>query len=149
MPTVVNGQGTYLAETVTPTISAGAYAADDVVGGLLTFRINSAARGGKVKSVVLLDKADVKATLTLYLFRSAPASIADNAAFALSDDDLPKVVAKVVIDTYADLPSNAFAIEDAGDAPFVGETLYGYLVCTATPTYGSTSALSVRLNIRN
>lgn len=149
MPIVVSAPGTYLSELVTPTISAGAYSAQDVVGGLLTFRINSSSRGGKIKSVVVFDKADVKTTLVAYIYRSAPTAINDNAAFALSDEDLAKLVAVVTIDTWQDLPSNAFSIEDAGDAPFVAPILYVYLVCTGTPTFGSTSALSVRLNIKN
>ena len=55
IPVVSNG-GTY---TITPTVTAGIYAAGDNVGGLLTFANSSRAvgGGGVIKDVIIIDDA--------------------------------------------------------------------------------------------
>lgn len=148
MPNISSGPGTYKSKKRVLTISAGAYGAGDVIGGLIAFPLNPVARGGRLKGVRLFDLSDTKAAITAYIFRNAPATIADNAAFALSDSDLPNLIAVVPLTSYIDLPSNAAALA-ALDNVFVADTLYVYLVATATPTFGATSALQLALDIKN
>lgn len=140
--------------TVTPTVTAGAYSAADVVGGLLTFSGAFGPSGvGILNRVRVVDDANQKAVLTLYLFNDAPSTIADNAAFAPVVADLKKLVAKVAIaaDDYTELNSNAVAlIDDINDTVLDAGgkgALYGYLVCTATPTYAATTDVQVQLSI--
>lgn len=77
----------------TPTVTAGAYAANDAVGGLLTFA--NAARttggGGVVLSVQIIDDAGQDAELELWLFSETFTAMVDNAAWAPSEADLRKV----------------------------------------------------------
>jgi hypothetical protein len=135
---------------LTPTISAGsAYAAGDVVGGLLTFNVYSAGGGGTIRRIALIDSDNEKAALRLYLFSTAPTSIADNAAFAPSAADLKKLLDVVAFaaDDYTTVNSRAFIVERDLDLDYetADGRVYGYLVCDATPTYTAASDLTIRL----
>lgn len=146
--------------SATPTITAGAYSAGDVVGGVMEFaRLLGDHRRGVLKTVTVIDLGDQKAALTLLLFNAEPAGVAaDNAAFALSAADAAKLVGKVNVaaDDYETVGGEAVAVLDvadvvegyaganARDAVSVG-TVWGVLVTTGTPTYASTSDLTVRL----
>lgn len=139
--------------TVAPTITAGAYSAGDVVGGLLTFTFATGYRqcAGFIRSIRLSDDDNEGAALKLHLFLSQPASIADNAAFAPSFADLCKRFAVVAIGTadYATINSNKQAIiypsSLALDFQTDTQSLYGYLVTDGGPTYASTSDLVIAL----
>lgn len=137
--------------TVTPTITAGAYSAGDVVGGLLTFDVSGASGVFSLKSVRIADDDNEKAACHLYLFNSAPTSIADNAAFAPVIADLKKLVADVAVASavFSTLNGNAVALKEALTAIFTvpAGKLYGYLVCDATPTYTATTDLAIQLTL--
>src|SRR5574343_384011 len=102
---------------VVPVITAGAYSANDVVGGLLTFQLAPEAPAGVnpasgfVRVVTISDDDNEKAALELHLFREAPTVIADNAAFAPTFADLKKRVGSVVIAAgdYVTINSNGHA----------------------------------------
>lgn len=142
-------------KTSTPTITAGAYSAGDVVGGRLSFVLQAGSGAFFVKSVRIVDDDNEKAASKLYLFNAAPTSIADNAAFAPSVDDLKMLVAIVTIASadFSTINSNAVALVDersgidGGMFNVPGGTLYGYLVCDATPTYTATTDLSITINV--
>ena len=75
----------------------------------------------------------------------------DNATFTPAVADLKALFAKVAIaaDDYAELNSNAIAIIDDVNCvlPANNGQIYGYLVCTATPTYTATSDLTITLDV--
>lgn len=140
----------YVRIETAPTITAGAYSAADVVGGLLTFSTGGLPEGSILTRALLVDDDNEKAEITLYMFNAAPTSINDNAAFAPLVADLKKLVTKITfaVADYVTVNSNAYALkEDLNDQiPANGGSLYGYLVCTATPTYSATTDLWLALD---
>lgn len=133
---------------VTPAITAGAYSAGDVVGGLITIPIKGAGGGGTMRRIIVVDDANVKGDLKIYLFTDAPTTIADNAAFAPTIADLKKLIGIVPVAAadYVTLNSNAVAIaDDLGIDFFVpGENLYAYVVVDGIETYAAVTDLTIR-----
>jgi hypothetical protein len=135
----------------------GAYTANDVIGGLLTFTLPPGGSGVLVRWARIVDDDDEKAELTLHLFSSAPSAIADDAAFAPTVADLQKRIGKIVFQVadYETINGNATALLGVGastDYINIGTVLpngnlYGYLVCTATPTYTAVTDLHVTLGV--
>jgi hypothetical protein len=140
----------HIRASVTPTIDTNAYSANDVIGGLLSFDVStSRVNGGIINTALVADDDNEKAALTLYLFHAAPTTIADDAAFAPTIADLKQLCAVIAFSSYTTVNSNAYSlVEDINNA-FVSTTgiLYGYLVCTATPTYTAATDLTVVLTI--
>ena len=141
----VNANRTFNA-SVALTITAGAYSANDVVGGLLSFAVaDTNGASGIIRGLRLTDGDNEKAACKLWLFSSAPSTIADNAAFAPSVADLQKCLGYLTIAAadYTTVNSNALAVVDelSFDFSTANGTVYGYLVCDATPTYTATTDL--------
>lgn len=132
---------------------AAAYTANDVVGGLLTFSlVGLITNGGILNSVYLVDDDNEGAALTLYLFSAKPTVIADDAAFAPSAADLQKMFAVVSIASgdYVTVNSLKYVYKDDINQLLAADgtmSIYGYLVCGATPTYAANKTLFVRLSI--
>ncbi len=136
-----------------PVVTAGAYSANDAVGQLLSFSDAVRRPGGHavVRSLTLTDLTVTANVLRLWLFDEQPATIADNAAFDVSDADLFKVVGVIAI------PAASYLIATDNQVAMVlnvglvytlpGTTLYGQLMCTETPTYASVADLTVTLGI--
>lgn len=149
LPTRVEG----VTVSQTPTITAGAYSAEDAVGGLLTFAaaVRTTGKHGKLNTVVLKDKAFVKNVLELWLFDSDPTVAADNAAFTFTDGNIAKCVGIVPIAAanYYIAADNQIAIVQLTNFQFncAATSLYGQLKCTGTPTYAGTTDLTVTLQI--
>ncbi len=137
---------------VSPTITAGAYSAGDVIGGLLTFAVPSAGGGGVWESLLIADDDNEKADVTLYLFDDTPTTIADNAAFAPVMADLRKLCAvkNAPNASYVTVNSNAYYLATNLNFPFQAPNgkLYGYLVATATPTYTAVTDLTIAITVR-
>ena len=142
---------------VTPTITAGAYSANDVIGGLQTISI-TAGRGGVIRRINIADDDSEAAAMKLYIFDQLPTTtIADNAAFAPVIADLKKLIDVVTIVTgdYVTVNSNDYVIKkdlnidyDADNpTDAVTSTFYVYAVVTATPTYTATSDLTFRYTV--
>lgn len=141
--------------STTPTITAGAYSANDVVGGLLTFQLQPPPLAGTtpcngfLRIVSVVDDDNEKAACKLHLFRAQPSAIADNAAFAPSLADLQKRIGVVTIAAadYVTINSNAQALETGLEMEFeaTGGNLYAYLVCDATPTYTAATDLTIAI----
>lgn len=142
---------------VTPTVdTAGAYAAGDCIGGKLTFSsaANRSGGGGVIRSVIVTDLADQKADIDLLLFDSDPSNgtYTDQAAVDVDDADIVKVIGQISVATanyksFADSAAAALAGVDAAFQLSGSANLYGLLVCRGTPTYVSTSDLTIRLVI--
>ena len=140
--------------SVTPTVTAGAYSAKDVVGGLLTFA-NAASKyrgSGIIRKVTVKNDAMVADVLWLNLFNQAPATIADNGAYDPTDAEMltcigsiPIVAADYILGT-----DNAIATKLV-EFPFVlvagGTSLFAYLSTVATPTYVAVTDVTVKLTI--
>jgi hypothetical protein len=137
---------------VAPTVTAGAYSAADVVGGLLTFSVTSPSGCGVINKLVIADDEDEKAAGSLYLFNAAPTTIADNAAGALVIADLKKIVTVIAIaaDDYVTINGNAYAVIDDINDVYKADgkgNLYGYFITSGTPTYGAATDLTLTLSV--
>jgi len=148
------GSKTVLAEQ-TPTVSTTpAYSVGDLVGGKLTFAgaARIAAGSGRVATVTVTDKGKQSQDLDLVLFDADPSgtTFTDNAAFAPADADLVKIAGVIPIREWGGFSDNSAGCARAVGLAFklpAGTSLYGALVARGTPTFASTSDLSVRLAI--
>lgn len=143
--------------TTALTVGTDAYTANDVVGGLLTFNVANAGGGGVIRWASIVDDDNEKTELTLYLFSAAPTAIADDAAFAPAIADLKIYIGKILFQAadYETINNNAVALLGHGastdylnvDFSTSSGNIYGYLVCTATPTYTAATDLTVVLGV--
>jgi hypothetical protein len=142
----VGGYTTGIKDT-TAVSTSPAYTAGDAVGAKRTIANAVRVSGGTgiLESIILLDRANQKAAMELFIFDSDPsaATITDNTAFVFSTDDL-KVIARVSIAAtdYVTINSKAVAtVKGLGIAlKASGSTsLYAALVTTGTPTYAATT----------
>lgn len=136
----------------TPTVTAGAYSANDAVGGLLTFANAARASGGGIiiDAITLIDLASQAAVLDLVLFDQTFTNTADNAAFDPSDADLANVIDVIQVSTYATFADNSVGYRKGlGIAcKLAGTSLFGQLVTRGTPTYAGTSDITVIAHVR-
>lgn len=147
----------------TPTITAGAYTAGDVVGAALTFGLAAANAGsGLITNAVLTDRSTAQAVLELWLFLVSPTlANADNGVFEITDANLEtaKPFAVVEFVTYHATTSGRLSIGQfkglalgASPIPFIAESgstnIYGALKTLTAPTYASTADLQVALTAR-
>jgi hypothetical protein len=154
--------GGSLAKTVdTITIGTGsAHSAGDVVstdaGEVLEFEtgLTAGTSGIILSSLVTLGQNAVfsgGAGYTLYLFDTAPAVQATNAAFDMADADLPKYLGKVPISTLQDLGSNCSITDLNQNFGFKLATnntkIYGKLVCNGGETTVTAKVITIKLNI--
>lgn len=144
----VGGEGITISQT--PTITAGAYAANDAVGGLLTFA--NAGRGvglgGVIKNCIILDDAGQDAEMELWLFDRTFTAMADNAPWDPSQADLRNLIA--IISTvdgawFAAGTESAARIEVSQRYDVLGTSLFGQLVNRGTPTFAATDDVTVRI----
>jgi len=134
-----------------PTVSAGAYSAGDVVGGLLTFPVGEKGDGRIpiVDSALVTLKAAIASTMTLHLFNAAPAVIADNGAFTIGTvADVQKFLGSWTFGSALNLGTPKAYMSVAIGLPMLpadGQNLYGYLVDGTGFTPTSTSDVQIRL----
>lgn len=146
--------------TITPAAASFAtpYSSGDVIGAVNTLS-NAALNSGqavKLDSVVVLDKANQKSSLDLIFFNEAPVNSigADNAAYALHDDDLTKVIGRISVtgsDYVSSSTTNAEAVYrdlELTMQPKLGsKNIFMAVVSRGTPTYGSASDLIVKVSL--
>ena len=136
---------------VTPTLAvAGAYAANDIIGGRLRFQ---GLREGKITSIMVTDKAAQNVAYGLILFDSIPTDITDNATFDVADADLLKIFYHTLIPTTerVALTDNSFSILYGVNKSVrvVNDDVLGFLYTTGDPTFTSldiTVTLEVEAN---
>ena len=158
---VVTVAGLTVAPQVTPTITASAYTAGYVVGGVMSFanavRTQNAINSGRVRNAAIACKSAQSGEMDLYLFNANPSSstFTDRAAPAIVAADLAKLIAKITLaqtDTSLSSTSTfwqALQLEIAFQLGSGNTTLYGVLVTRGTPTFGSTSDIVVTLGIQD
>ncbi len=135
-------------------VTAAAYSAGNAVGAKRT--LSNAVRTpgtGILESIVLLDRANQKAAMTLFIFDADPtaATITDKTAFVFSTDDL-KVIAQVNIGAGDYVTTNGKAIAVVSGLNIAlkaasGTTLYAALVTTGTPTFAATTDVQLSFGI--
>lgn len=138
------------------TMSTSAYAAGDVIGTLLTFTnmVTTAGNGFRIDTMLITEKTGTqRAALRLYLYQTNAVTVAaDNAPFAPVDGDLDIVIGWIDCGPYDALNGNGNAVSVRNNIGLYGTTsgstsIYGVVTAGpgATPTYGSTTDLRVRL----
>lgn len=140
-------------KVVTPTVTVGAYTANDVVGARLQF-VNI--HTGILKSVTVSDLANQAVAYILVLFDSIPTDIADNVTFDIADADLPNILGVVSLPTTAQTNRQAFTDNSVSYAANLNIALksdetdgdiWGFLITLGTPTYASASDVSVSIAV--
>lgn len=140
---------------VTPTVtSASAYAASNVVGGLLTFAnaVQSTVLSGVITSVSVAVKSTQTAGFKLYLFSASPAGTFTNkTAGAIATADASLLLDVITLGAAdSGLGSNVTIYNtDAISRSVVlaGTSLYGVLITTGTPTFTTTTDVVVTVSI--
>jgi hypothetical protein len=138
--------------TQTPTVTAGAYAAGDAVGGLLTFAnaVRVSGGSGEILSCTIYDLSQQRPSLELVLFDRTFTNVADNAVFDPTDADLANCIGVISINSWANFSDNAIATVSAVGLGIVlnGTSLFGQLVTRTAPTLVGTSDIKIDLTIR-
>jgi len=143
--TVVTNAGGVLTTATT------AYTANDCVGGLLKC-VYGTGGGALLRWVKVLDYAAQSEPYIIHLYRSTPATIADDAAFAPTDAmgllEIGQIT--VVAGDYKTANGSAYSVaykEDVNqDVPESSAgTIYLYLQCTDTPNYVATTDLVIEM----
>ena len=132
------------------TVTAGAYSANDVVGGRIQF---NGVRAGKLRSITITDAAAQLVDYVLVFFESVPTDITDNATFDIADGDLDKIIYDAALTASATrraFTDNSyhfiFAIKDVELLPTDG-SLWAFLITLGTPTYAATTDVTVTIQI--
>lgn len=140
----------------TPTITAGAYTSGKALGGLLTFSDIGLAGFGTLLSVAILDKGNQKAAIDLLLFNQSFTATANGSTIAISAGDFANMIGIVSVATadYVTVGNSANAIATKANVilPIIAgadNNIYGQLVCRGTPTYASTSDITVKLCVKH
>jgi len=143
--------------TVTPTISTGAYAAGDALGGLMSFAsaVLGTAGSGAITKVVIIDDDDELAPIDIVFFSTSFTPTADNNPFAPSDADMQNCIGYVDVAAtdYASFVNNCVAAKTSGlRMPFpyklsAGTALYAQMVIREAHTYTATDDITVKLAV--
>lgn len=134
---------------VTPAITAGAYSANDVVGGRLKFPGFTL---GTLQSITVCDNANQAVDYILVFFESEPTDIADNAPADIVDADLDKIIYNDTLLDASDKKAfvdNSFVFLYNLDVPLwaTGDSIYAFLITLGTPTYAATNDITVTLQV--
>lgn len=134
------------------TVTAGAYTAGMVVGGKQTVTAAMRLSNGKgfIDHIALRDTSNQKAPLNILVFNADPTSgtYTDHAAYAANGTDMGKYqgLIKVLASDWETLGTECLADVDVKkivEANGGNSNLYLIIVTPGTPTFGSTSALSL------
>ena len=127
-----------------------------VIGTLTSGTLTQYAGGGYIAWVRLVDDDDEKAALRLYVYREAPSTIADAAAFAPTEADWLKTLGCIELATAnydasgADACLMAAGIDRKTEREIIFDSLpagklFFRLVCDATPTFTDANDLTLHV----
>lgn len=141
--------------SVTPTVSTTpAYTAKDVAGGKMTFSsaLDSTTLSGILDSIVIRCKSVQTTGFKLALFSDDPSNSTwtDNSIAAINASDIPFLLGVWTLGApESDLGTVTLYELDGIGARITGSsaTIYGVLTVTATPTFASTTDITVELRI--
>lgn len=147
----VGGKTTVVAPAIT--VTAGAYHANDNIGGTLTLTGAARVAGGgtTLTRLTVTDAANQKAQLELLFFSANPtaSTFTNNAAPVIHANDIAKLVGRVTVyaSDYATINSMGIACLANIGLAMVPTTaaLYLAIVTPGTPTYAATSDLRMSL----
>jgi hypothetical protein len=141
-------------------VTLSAYTASDVIGGTLTSDdIPQYSGGGELAWVRIVDDADQSEPFLLYVYNSAPSTIADSAAFAPTEADWLLTLGCIDIPTanYDTSGSDCCAFASAKDRKTLegiafdnlpNGKLYFRLVANAsTPDYADADDLTIHVGL--
>lgn len=149
-----------LKATQVPTITAGAYAAGDAIGGLLTFAgitdFNPQFSDDftvLISKLIITDKTShAPPELMLVLFDDLFTPTADNSPFPTTNPSLAVIAANyqghILIDANKWLDLNACAVacvQPNLPVKTVAGSVYGQLVAVGAPTFGAVNDLSISM----
>lgn len=125
----VNAPGTYQQESQSFTTTATEYTDGDVIGGLLSFSFDLSANGGIIEEFVAYDTENkLLGNFEVFFFNAAPTTVADNAAFALSDTDLVKLVGHIPQTDFVNVAAATKGFDHAAaNIPFTGDRLWAFV----------------------
>jgi hypothetical protein len=148
----VNSNGANV--SVTPAVTAGAYTAGFVVGGIMTFaNALPASFNGLLESITLKFKGTLQTgSWALALFSASPTgTFGDHAAPAIASTDSALLLGIYTMNTPSSiLGTHTIYNADGLAKALVGAStaLYGVLICTSAPTSpASTSELTVTVGV--
>jgi hypothetical protein len=137
------------------------YAANDNIGGLVTFtdlakNSQNEISKGYVASLHLQEVGSQAAAVDVYLFENAPTAVTDNGVYSISSADLLKAFACISVASadYKTLTlagggtikwapkENLVYGFDKGDG-----SLYAVVIPSGTPTFGAASVLKMTLGV--
>jgi hypothetical protein len=135
-------------------VTAAAYTAGNAVGAKRTLANAVKTAGtGILQSITLLDRANQKAGMTVFIFDADPtnATITDKTAFVFSTDDL-KVIAQISIAAGDYVTTNSKAIAQLSGLSIPvkaasGTSLFCAIVTTGTPTFAATTDVQLEVGI--
>jgi hypothetical protein len=142
--------------TISPTVTAGAYHANDVIGGKLTLAgaVRIAGAGGLINTLTVQDLAGQKAVLQIFLFQADPAAgtYTDNGALDIHDTDMAYCIGYITVAAtdYIDLADNSVAFLSNLGIPIqalTGTSIYAVMRTTGTPTYAATTDMKLVFGI--
>jgi len=149
--------------SITPIVTAGAYHANDIVGGTgagAGLGINTLANAvrvsggtGIIQSLVISDLAAQNAILEVYLFSANPAAgtYTDNGVLDIHDTDALLCIGRIDVAAadYKSLADNSIACVRSIGLPIkvAGTSLFVIIRTTGTPTYVGTSDLKLTFGI--
>jgi len=132
----------------TLTVTAGAYSANDVVGGRIEFK---GFLNGTLQSITITDAAAQNVAYLMVFFESGPTDITDNNTFTVADADLPKIIYHDTINTGSRVAftDNSFQALRGLDEPMrgAGGNIFAFLITLGTPTYAATTDVTVILQV--
>lgn len=137
----------------TPTVTAGAYTANDNLGGLLTFAnaCRVAGYGGVIKSMVIVDDASQSGTIELWLFNQTFTAGADNAVWTPVEAELENLVGIISTTDGIWYTGGATATVNVTEASLrydsTGTSLFGRLVTRTADTYVATDDVTVVIGL--
>jgi len=137
---------------VTPVVTAGAYVANDAVGGVMEFAnaAKESGGGGVIKDVLIVDDAGQDVELELWLFSGSIAAVGDNNPWAPAEDALHSLVG--IVSTadgawFAAGTPSAARVEASQRYDLTGTSLFGQLVTRGAPTFAATDDVTVILGL--
>lgn len=135
--------------TANPVVSTTAYAANDVVGGVVA--LGPVTIPTKLQSVTVIDRSAQAAALEIVLFEKMPtaSTLTDNAAPVLAAAEVGNIVARVPVAAadYAAAIGGVRVATLANLQRFVkGTSLSAVLVTSGTPTY-ALGALTLKFGL--
>lgn len=139
-----------------PTITAGAYSADDQVGSLITITPGMTGLSlVELVGITIVDQAAQKASIDIFFFDESPTvTSSDNDAANVADAEVEdKCIGFVNVPAanYEDFSANSVAtVRDLGFFMKTNtkETIYALLVTRGTPTYAATDDLRIKFTWR-